>query len=145
MYSKFESESESEVAQLCPTHCDPMDCSLPGSSLHGILQARVLEWVAIAFSRASSNPAIEPVSPVWAGGFFTVEPPGKPRRNPTRCLFIHSSPTSSDSRPGCLIPFQSLKYTSFNRVTGHYVPLFFLPAGVVRVPGSFQGSHSPMD
>ena len=43
-------ESESEVAQSCPTLCDPMDCSLPGSSIHGIFQARVLEWVAIAFS-----------------------------------------------------------------------------------------------
>ena len=42
-------ESESEVAQSCPTHSDPMDCSLPGSSVHGIFQARVLEWVAIAF------------------------------------------------------------------------------------------------
>ena len=40
-------EVRSEVAQSCPTLCDPMDCSLPGSSLHGILQARVLEWVAI--------------------------------------------------------------------------------------------------
>ena len=40
----------SEVAQLCPTLCDPMDCSLPGSSVHGILQARILEWVAISFS-----------------------------------------------------------------------------------------------
>ena len=40
-------QSESEVAQLCPTLCDLMDCNLPGSSLHGILQARVLEWVAI--------------------------------------------------------------------------------------------------
>ena len=43
-------KSESEVAQSCPTLCDPMDCSLPGSSVHGILQARVLEWGAIAFS-----------------------------------------------------------------------------------------------
>ena len=43
-------KSESEVAQSCLTLCDPMDCSLPGSSVHGILQARVLEWVAIAFS-----------------------------------------------------------------------------------------------
>ena len=43
-------ESESEVAQLCPTLSDPMDCSLPGSSIHGIFQARVLEWGAIAFS-----------------------------------------------------------------------------------------------
>ena len=43
-------KSESEVTQLCPTHSDPMDCSLPGSSAHGIFQARVLEWVVIAFS-----------------------------------------------------------------------------------------------
>ena len=46
----------SEATQSCPTLCDPMDCSLPGSSLHGILQARVLEWVAISFSRGSSRP-----------------------------------------------------------------------------------------
>ena len=43
-------KSESEVAQSCPTLSDPTDCSLPGSSIHGIFQARVLEWVAIAFS-----------------------------------------------------------------------------------------------
>ena len=43
-------KSESEVAQSCPTLSNPMDCGLPGSSSHGILQARVLEWVAIAFS-----------------------------------------------------------------------------------------------
>ena len=47
-----ESESESEVAQSCPTLLDPMDCSLPGSSAHGVFQARVLEWGAIAFSCA---------------------------------------------------------------------------------------------
>ena len=46
----------SEVAQLCPTLCDPLDCSLPHSSIHGIFQARVLEWVAISFSRGSSQP-----------------------------------------------------------------------------------------
>ena len=50
------SEWVSEVIQSCPTLCDRMDCSLPGSSLHGILQARVLEWVAISFSRGSSQP-----------------------------------------------------------------------------------------
>ena len=44
-------KSESEVAQSCPTLSDPMDCSPPGSSVHGIVQARVLEWGAIAFSR----------------------------------------------------------------------------------------------
>ena len=47
-------ESESEVAHSCPTLCDPMDCSLPGSTIHGIFQARVLEWVAISFCRRSS-------------------------------------------------------------------------------------------
>ena len=42
------------VAQLCPTLCDPMDCSPQGSSVHGILQARILEWVAMPFSKESS-------------------------------------------------------------------------------------------
>ena len=46
----------SKSLQSCPTLCDPMDCSLPGFSIHGILQARTLEWVAISFSRASSRP-----------------------------------------------------------------------------------------
>ena len=44
-------------AQSCPTLCDPMDCSLPGSSLHKILQERILEWVAISFSKGSSRPS----------------------------------------------------------------------------------------
>ena len=47
-------KSESEVAQLCPTLSDPMDCSLPGFSIHGIFQARVLEWVAISRDHFSS-------------------------------------------------------------------------------------------
>ena len=47
---------KSEVAQSCPILCDPIDCSLPGSSVHGIFQAIVLEWVAISFSRGSSQP-----------------------------------------------------------------------------------------
>ena len=47
----MKSESESEVTQLCLTLSNPMDCSLPGSSIHGIFQARVLEWGAIAFSQ----------------------------------------------------------------------------------------------
>ena len=52
----FSLQVPSEVAQSCPTLCDPMDCSLPGSSVHGIFQARILEWVAISFSRESSQP-----------------------------------------------------------------------------------------
>ena len=64
-------ESESEVAQSCPTLCDPMDCSLPGFSVHGVFQARVLEWVAIAFSRGSSQPRDQTGVSCIAGGFFT--------------------------------------------------------------------------
>ena len=48
-------KSESKVAQSCPTLSDPMDCSLPGSSVHGIFQARVLEWGAIAFSSVDAE------------------------------------------------------------------------------------------
>ena len=51
-------KSESEVAQSCPTLSDSMDCSLPGSSVHGIFQARVLEWGAIAFSEESAYNAL---------------------------------------------------------------------------------------
>ena len=60
MYLYFENTSNiliqwtSEVAQSCPTLCDPVDCSPTGSSVHGILQARILEWVEISFSRGSS-------------------------------------------------------------------------------------------
>ena len=53
MVEKILSESESEVAQLCPTLSNPMDCSPPGFSIHGIFQARVLEWVAISFATGS--------------------------------------------------------------------------------------------
>ena len=59
----FISEVEVLVAQSCLTLCDLMECSPPGSSVHVILQARILEWVAIPFSRGSSNPGIEPKSP----------------------------------------------------------------------------------
>ena len=72
------------VTQSCPTLCDPIDHSLPGSSVHGIFQARILEWAAISYSRGSSqprgpDPGVEspsPVSPALAGGFFTTGPPG---------------------------------------------------------------------
>ena len=47
---------KSEITQSCPTLCDPMDGSLPGSAVHGIIQARIREWAAISFSRGSSQP-----------------------------------------------------------------------------------------
>ena len=64
--------SESEVTQSCPILCDPMDCSLSGSSVHGIFQARVLEWVATAFSRGSSRPRNQTQVSRVTGRHFTV-------------------------------------------------------------------------
>ena len=68
----LESQSESEVAQSCPTLCDPMDCSLPDSSICGIFQARVLEWAAISFSRGSSRPRDRIQVPQIVGQCFTI-------------------------------------------------------------------------
>ena len=65
-------ESESEVTQSCPTLCNPVDCSLPGSSIHGIFQARVLEWVAIPFSRGSSRSRDRTQVSRIVGRHFTV-------------------------------------------------------------------------
>ena len=60
-----------KVAQLCPALCNPMDCSLPGSSVHGILQARILEWVAVPFSGRSSQLRDRTQVSCTTGGFFT--------------------------------------------------------------------------
>ena len=68
-------------AQSCPTLCDPMECSLPGPSVHRIFQARIPERVAIPPPRDLPGPGIEPPSiafPALAGRFFTTVPPGKP-------------------------------------------------------------------
>ena len=62
----------SEVAQSCPTLCDPIVCSLWGSSVHGISQARILEWVAISFSRGSSWPRDQTWVSCIVGRHFTV-------------------------------------------------------------------------
>ena len=70
-----------QVTQLCPTLYGPMDYGPPGSSAHGIFQAKILEWVAISFSRGFSQPRVDPmflVSPALAGGFFTAGLPGNP-------------------------------------------------------------------
>ena len=65
-------QSEREVAQSCPTLCDPMDCSPPGSSVHGIFQAVVLEWIAISFSRGSSQPRDQTLVSGIVDRHFTV-------------------------------------------------------------------------
>ena len=71
--------------------CDPMDCSQPGSSVHGVSQARILEWVAISFSRGSPNPGIEPRSPAWQADSLPAE--------------LQANPFS--------LPYFSLKFSAF--------------------------------
>ena len=69
------------VTQWCPTLCNPMDCSLPGSSVRGILQARTLEWVVLLPPPGDlPDPGIEPRSPTLPVGSLLCEPPGKPKK-----------------------------------------------------------------
>ena len=67
------------VAQSCPALCDPMDYISPGSSVHGILQARILEWVAIPSSGDLPHPGIKPGSPALQADALPSEPPGEPQ------------------------------------------------------------------
>ena len=69
-------EGEGEVAQSCPTLCDPMDYNLPGFSVHGILQARILKWIAISFFRGAFQPRDQILVSLIAGRLLS-EPPGK--------------------------------------------------------------------
>ena len=67
-----------QLLQSCLTFCDSVDCSPARSSVHGILQARLLEWDAMPSSRGSSRPGIEPASPALQADYLLSEPPGKP-------------------------------------------------------------------
>ena len=67
------------VARCCLTLCNPMDCNLPGSSVHGVFQARILEWVAILFSRGFSWPRDRTHVSCFAGGFFTTSATREPQ------------------------------------------------------------------
>ena len=81
IYLKLTQHSKSTICRLVSksylTFCDPMDYSHPGSSIHGILQARIPEWLAISYSRESCQPRDQIRVPCIAGRFFTAEPPGK--------------------------------------------------------------------
>ena len=77
-----------KLLQQCPTLCDSMDCSLPGSSVRGILQAGILEWVAMPSSRGSSQPGDRTQVFHIAGGFFPSEPPRKPKNTGVSSLSL---------------------------------------------------------
>ena len=106
-----------------------MDCSLSGSSVHGIFQARLLEWVAISFSRGSSWPRIEPGSPALQADALPSEPPGEQKHvvhaNPKMCPKLtcfhasaHTFATSWNFLPmisTCLKSYVTFKATSFRK------------------------------
>ena len=98
------------VIQSCLTLCDPMDCSPPGSSVHGIPQARILEWVAIPFSIRSFWPGIEPDSPTFQADSLRSEPSGtiifndwtifhctEVLPNPSSCCLLHNRPINQET------------------------------------------------
>ena len=109
--------------------CDPMDLSPPGSSVHGIFQARILEWVAISFSRGSSQPRDRTeslVSPSLAGRFFTTEPPGKPLWDDSHILY---------SDMGLYYMFICKRLLTFV----HFTVCKFHPPSPNSKPGSIEG------
>ena len=85
-----------EVAQSCPTLCNPMDCTV-----HGILQARILEWVALPFSRGSSQPGIKLRSPALQIDSLPAEPQGKPNdlNAPTKRQVV----SESENKTQCML------------------------------------------
>ena len=101
----------SEVAQSCPTLCDPMDCSLPCSSIHEIFQARVLEWIAISFSRGPSWPRDRTRVSCIVGRRFTVWATREVRYTyiPSR---LNLPPVSSPAHPSRLIQSPCLSFLS---------------------------------
>ena len=107
-------KGESEVAQLCLTLSDPMDCSLPGSSIHGIFQARILEWVAIAFS---------PISSCCCCVASVVSDSARPRRRqPNRLPHPWDSP-GKNTGAGCHFLLQ--KFITEMQISGRCVSVWF--------------------
>ena len=102
---------EVKVPWSCPILCDPKDCSLPGSSVHGTLQARILEWVALPFSRGSSQPR----SPALLADSLLSEPPGTSLRQVQFSSVAHSCPTLCNpmnrSTPGLPVHHQLPEFT----------------------------------
>ena len=101
------------VTQSCLTLCDPVDCSPPGSSVHGIFQARVLEWIAISFSRGSFNPGIEPGSPELKADSLPPEPPGKPPFTVDSYSYIFQTHSKKQTEPVFLPPTHFTVLMSF--------------------------------
>ena len=99
MEKTLKKNSESEVTQLCPTLCNSMDCSLSGSSIHGIFQARVLEWIAISFSRGSSWPRNRTQVSHIADSYLTAWASREAVTSKTKSILRQESPVFAESPP----------------------------------------------
>ena len=118
--------SESEVSQSCLTLCDPVDCSPPGSSVRGILQVRILEWVAISFSRGSSGPRDQTQVSRTAGRRFNLWATS-PHHNPEVGPIV--VPTSQRRKP------RQLNFSrSKERSNSNYSREFKLPQSIFQNP-----------
>ena len=98
--------SESEVAQSCPTLCNPMDYSPPGSSIYGILQEEYWSGLPIPSPGDLPDPGIEPKSPTLQADALTSEPPGKPLETQQSLLFLWNHTLSFNSQEHCSVPIQ---------------------------------------
>ena len=110
-----ESESESEIPQSCPTLCYPMDCSLPGFSVHGIFQARVLEWVAFPSPGDLPDPGIKPRSPALQADALPSEPPGAESEEELKSLVMKVKEESE--KAGLKLNIQKTKIMASGPIT----------------------------
>ena len=127
----------SEVTQSCPTLCDPVDCSPPGYSIHGILQARILEWIAISFSRGSSRPRDRTQVSCIASRRFNLwaTSEGLVVKSLLKC-----APDAEDSCGGSIEPQWKLKCANHGAISISYPLVYF------HVPGhgyKSQGRRLP--
>ena len=99
----------SEVTQSCLTLCNAMDCSLPGSSIHGIFQARVLEWVAISFSRGSSRPRDRTQVSCIVGKCFTIWATREVSPKEGQCQRMPTLPHSCAHSPCCTVMLKAFQ------------------------------------
>ena len=135
------------VTQLCPTLWDPMDCSPPGSSVHGILQARILEWVAISFSRGSSPPRMKPMSHALQADSLPLNHLGSPLLSIV--VYICQSQSLNSSYPPLPRPHPHLVSINLFSTSGSlfllckyihvYLWLFYAIYSSVPAPGTGDG------
>ena len=136
MWYLLKSKSKVKMAQSCPTLCDPVDCSPQSSSVHGILQARILEWLAIPFSSRSSQPRNQTWISCMQADSLPSEPPGKLyfyffaiivikhyviKTYLWAGTYLKSFPFLSPSKPSLCLQFLSL---SFSQHLAHHTLIY---------------------